>query len=133
MSVTAVEYDDLEIWVCNYLRLGLAAWSPLADRRFPAKEWVPGFAVVVRDDSGPDLSAVTAQRRLGLTFIGANYAATAQFAQRGAYLMRTSPIPGPTSPVAACTVRGPYSLDATGRTEFYLSAELIVVGRPATI
>lgn len=132
MTVTAVEFDDLELWVCGYLRPLLAAWSAVVDRRFPAAGWAPGFAVVVRDDSGPDLALVTARRSLGVTVIGpeTRYADTSRLAQRIAYLLRTSLIPGPSSPVAACAVRGPYSLDATGRAEFYLSADLTVVGRP---
>lgn len=130
MSVAAVEYDDLELWLCGYLRTALASWPAAVDRRFPGRTWTPGYAVVVRDDSGADLTVVTASRRVGLTVIGpeSDYANTSRLAQRVAFLMRTSLIPGPSSPVAACTVRGPYSLDATGRTEFYLSGDLIVVG-----
>lgn len=127
-----VEYDDLELWTQAYLRPRLGEWAPFVDRRFPARSWVPGFAVVVRDDSGRDLSVVTASRSMGFTVIGpeGDYSRTERLAQRVATLLRQSPSPGPDSPVADCHVRGPYSLDATGRVEFYLAADLIVVGHP---
>lgn len=130
MTVTVVEYDDLEAWACGYLRPLLNEWAATVDRRFPAKTWTPGFHVVVRDDSGSDLSVVTARRSLGLTVIGpeTRYADTSRLARRVATLCRASLIPGPSSPVAAASVRGPYSLDAAGRSEFYLSADLTVVG-----
>lgn len=130
--IPAVEYDDMEMWACDYLRPRLATWSPFVDRRFPARTWMAGFAVVVRDDSGRDLSVATASRSMGFTVIGpeSDYAGTERFAQRVATLMRRSPYPGPDSPVADCRVRGPYSLDATGRVEFYLAADLVIVGRP---
>lgn len=130
MSVPAVEYDDLELWATSYLRPLLIAWPASVDRRFPDRAWTPGFWVVVRDDSGGDLSVVTARRSMGFTVIGpeSRYADTARLAQRVASLIRSSLIPGPSSPVAAASVRGPYSLDAAGRSEFHLSADLTVVG-----
>ena len=133
---TIVEHADLELALCSYLRPKLqATWSAKVDRAFPATTWVPGFAVVVRDDSGPDLSLVTAQRNVGITIIGpqGSYQQTGQLAQRVAALLRVA-ADDPATPVAACVaVRGPYSLGATGRTEFYLTGDLVVVGHPVTI
>lgn len=130
--IAAVEYDDMEMWAQAYLRPQLSAWAPFVDRRFPDRTWTPGYAVVVRDDSGRDQSVVTASRSMGFTVIGpeGQYSDTERLAQRVATLLRYSPSPGPDSPVADCRVRGPYSLDATGRTEFYLAADLVIVGRP---
>lgn len=127
--IPAVEYADLELWACNYLRPLLSA---TVDRRFPPKEWLPGSWVVVRDDSGPDLTPVTASRNMGFTIIGGDYATTSVLARHVAYLLRISPQPGPASPVVDCRIRGPYSLDATGRSEFYLTAELTVAGQQVT-
>ena len=130
--IPAVEFPDLELWLAGYLRDGITGST--AGRRFPdPKATLTGFHVVVRDDSGADRSIVTADRRVGVTVIGpesAGYAATRAAAERVASLLRTSPAPGDLSPVAAClSVRGPYSLDAVGRFEFYLTAELVVVGK----
>ena len=131
---TAVEYPDLEMILGPYLRSGLAAWSPRVDRRFPAPGWTPGFAVVIRDDSGRDQSIVTASRSVGLTVIGpeGQYQQVRQLAERVATLLRVLP-DELLLPIADATVRGPYSLDATGRAEFYLTAELVVVGHSVTL
>ncbi len=134
MTAETVEHVDLELWLCGRLRPALTTWAPLVDRRFPAPSWVPGFAVVVRDDSGPDQSMVTAARSVGVTVIGPDgtHQQTAQLAQRVAALLRLSY--EPPSPVATCErVRGPYSLAAVGRVEFYLSADLVVVGQSVTL
>ena len=128
----ALEYDDLELWLTGWLRPQLTAWSPWVDRKFPGTDWTPGYAVVVRDDSGPDLSIVTAQRVAGVTVVGpeVSYQQTAQLAQRVSTLLRSVA----SSPVAACVaVRGPYSQPAVGRVEFYLTADLIVVGHSVTL
>lgn len=135
MSVpVGIEFPDLELWLCGYLRTNLAAWAPLVDRRFPATTWTPGFAVVVRDDGGPS-RMVTAERRIGVTVIGADHAATRALAERVAALIRVSPAPGSVSPVAAVdAVNGPYSVEAApGRAEFYMTAGLIVAGEPITL
>lgn len=129
--IPAVAYDDLELWTSSYLRTRPSPPATFTvDRRFPPKEWTPGYWVVVRDDSGADLSIVTASRRMGFTVIGpeGRYADTSALAQWVAYQLRLSPQPGPGSPVVDCRIRGPYSLAASGRAEFYLAAELTVAG-----
>ncbi len=130
----AAEFPDLEMLLKDYLAGGLVSWSPLVGRRFPDKAWAPGFAVVIRDDSGGDLTLITATRNVGLTCIGpdTSYQQTRQMAERAATLLRAAP-EASTLPIADATVRGPYSLDATGRVEFYLTAALTVVGHPVTI
>lgn len=131
---TGVEFPDLEQQLAAHLRALLTAWSATVDRRHPAVGWTPGYAVVVRDDSGRDSSPVTATRNVGLTIIGpqTKYQQTRQLAERVATLLRLAP-DGLSLPIADATVRGPYSLDATGRTEFYLTAELVTVGTTVTL
>ena len=130
----AAEFPDLEMLLKDYLAGGLVSWSPLVGRRFPDKNWVPGFAMVIRDDSGGDGPLVLATRNIGLTCIGpeASYQQTRQMAERAATLLRAAP-DAPILPIADATVRGPYSLDAIGRVEFYLTASLTVVGHPVTL
>ena len=133
MSAAVVEYDDIELLLGSYLRAHLTAWAPLVDRRFPAPTWTPGYAVVIRDDGGADLSLITGSRIVGFTVIGPAHQQTAQLAQRVATLIRALP-EAASLPVVAATVRGPYSLDAaTTRAEFYLSADLIAVGHSVTL
>ena len=130
---TGIEFPDLEHELAAYLRPLLSAWSAVVDRRFPDKTWTPGYAVVLRDDSGRGLSPVTSTRNVGATVIGpqTKYQQTRQLAERVATIFRL--IPDELSlPIADATVRGPYSLDATGRTEFYLTAELVTVGHTVT-
>lgn len=133
---TAIEYPDLELWAAGYLRTGLAAWSAKVGREFPAPDASFTYAAVVRDDSGPD-AQFTASRLLAVTVIGpaGAYQATRAVAERAAALLRVSASPGASTPVARCvTVRGPYSVaSGTGRPEFYLTADLIVVGSPITL
>ena len=142
-----IEFPDIELLLKPYLASGLAAWAPLVDRRFPPPAWIPGspidpslatvkpnYALVIRDDSGSDRELVSANRVVGLTGIGKDYKLTRQMIERAATLLRAAP-EAETLPIAACLgVRGPYSLDApTGRVEFYLTAELVVVGHPVTL
>lgn len=126
-----IEFPDIELILGPYLRGALAAWSPLVDRRFPGTGWTPGFAVVIRDDSGRDQSLITASRAVGFTVIGADYRTTRQLAERLAAVIREIP-DALQLPIATATVRGPYSLDATNRAEFYLTADLVVVGHTVT-
>jgi hypothetical protein len=134
MSIpNVVEYDDLELILGPYLRAGLTSWtSVMVDRRYPATTWTPGFAVVIRDDGGVDQTLITGSRSVGFTVIGPGYQQTKQLAERVATLMRALP-DASTLPVADAPVRGPYSLDATNRAEFYLTADLIVVGHSVAL
>ena len=127
-----VEFPDLEVALLAPVKAALAEWSPIVGKNFPAPEWTPGMAVVVRDDSGPTTSPVTAARRVGFTVIGALYRETRAAAERLAAWLRAVP-DMQALPIADATVRGPYSLDATGRVEFYLTAELVVVGHSVTL
>lgn len=132
---TAIEYPDLELWAAGYLRARLAAWSVSVDRRFPAPGVSFTYAAVVRDDGGPD-QQFTATRSLAVTVIGpeGEHYQTGRCAERAAALLRVSHT-DTTGPVARCvTVRGPYAVPSdTGRPEFYLTADLILVGSPVTI
>ena len=132
---TAIEYGDLELWAATYLRTGLAAWSAKVGREFPAPDATFTYAAVVRDDSGPD-HQFTASRLLAVTVIGpaGAHQSTRAVAERAAALLRVCAVPGASSPVAACrTVRGPYSVPDAGRPEFFMTADLIVVGSPITL
>lgn len=127
-----VEFPDLEMLLKGYLTANLTDWKPLVDRRFPPTDWQPGYAVVVRDDSGSDAGLTLANRNIGLTVIGSDYGETRRLAERVACLMRPDLV-CLALPVADSTVRGPYSLEAIGRSEFYLTAALVVVGHPVTL
>lgn len=132
--VQAIEFPDLELMLTGHLRPRLEAWSARVDRRFPPANWTAGYAVVVRDDSGPDRSMITADRRVGFTCIGPEGSEhlVKQFAERVAAIVRAIP-DVQTLPIATASVRGPYSLEANRRVEFYLTAELVVVGHSVTL
>lgn len=122
----------MELLLKDHLAANLTEWKPLVDRRFPPIDWQPGYAVVIRDDSGSDADITLAYRNIGLTVIGAGYGETRRLAERVACLMRADLV-CLALPVADSTVRGPYSLEAIGRSEFYLTAALVVVGHPVTL
>lgn len=63
---------------------------------------------------------------------GSAYQQTRQMAERVASLLRA---PGVclALPVADSTVRALFASEATGRSEFYLTASLTVVGHPVTL
>jgi hypothetical protein len=127
-----VEFPDIELALKPYLRDGLAEWAADISQKFPATNWTPGHWVVVRDDGGPTVSLVTQRRRVGFTCIGADYKTTRRMADRVAALLHAAP-EASTLPIADALVRSPYSLDATKRVEFYLSADLVVVGHTVTL
>lgn len=130
----AIEFPDLEALLVGYFTAGLTQWHPDIDREFPDTDWVAGWAVVVRDNSGPDKDIVTGIRQIGVTFIGpeGHHAEVKKFAERGATLLRLTPSTR-TLPIADATVRSLQSLGAVKRVEFYLTAELVVVGQTVTI
>lgn len=130
---TVLEYGDLEMWAASYLRAGLSGWSAAVDRLWPAADAsTAGYAVVVRNDSGPD-QQFTADRILAVTVLGpeGSHAETGRCAERAAALLRAAPEDAST-PVVRCTaIRGPYAVDSGGRRPaFYLTADLRVVGQP---
>ncbi|PFG16277.1 hypothetical protein ATK74_0811 [Propionicimonas paludicola] len=143
--MTGIQFPDLELQLGPVLRARLASFEPLVvSREFPAPGWAPGqpvegadssfrprFWIVIRDDGGPELM-VTAQPRLGFNVIGAAYDETGDLARRLAALLQALPELC-LLPIADATVRSPYSLGATDRAEFYLTAELVVVGRPVNL
>ena len=130
MMRPAVEFGDIELWLTTWLRPQLAAFDPFVSNIL--KTNAKAFAVIVRDDSGAD-HLVTADRRVGIRCIGTNPQRTGALARRVAALMRQAAQPDTGNPVGAVgQVYGPYRVEATNsdQTEYYLTAELVVVGVP---
>ena len=125
-----IEFPDVELWATGWLRPQLADWSPFVSNQLTTH--TKAFAVIVRDDSGPD-GLVTAERRVGVRVIGTDKVRTGALARRVAALLRGAALPE--TPVAAVgSIRGPYRVDSPDSTtvEWYLTAELTVVGHQLT-
>lgn len=128
------QYGDLERWLPAHLRAVAAMErdeSILFDRKHPATLPVTiagttyDFAVIVRDDGGPDgqrLASLTVRGKPGPTA----YQDTRDVVEWCASQLRILPLAQ--VPVADCrTVRGPLSV-ADDPPEFQLTADLVVVG-----
>ena len=120
-----VIFDDLELWLCGYLR------SHLADPVYVANRQVSGDlpAVLVRDDSGLD-QQVTAERRVAIRVIDTDALRASNLARTVARLVRTCASTDPVSPAACLSVYGPARVepDSHDLTEHLLTAELVVLG-----
>lgn len=127
MTRPLLEFDDLELWLCDWLRPQLAQWAPLVTNRQtrPAP-----LSVIVRDESGAD-DLVTARRRVSIRCVGADMTTVGAVARRTAALVRGAALePGPIAAVGS--VYGPYRIAAADQattTEFYLAVEITVIGR----
>jgi hypothetical protein len=140
---SAAIHDDLELYLTGRLRTELANRDePVFDgivvaNVFPAanEPW-PSKLLVVRDDSGPATSFVTADRQVGLTLIVDDTVATPVEVSQGARIVAALayavPGPQPDNPVAAVrTQNGPYSVaEPPPRLRFYSTITYGVAARP---
>lgn len=120
-----VIFDDLELWLCGYLRSHLADGVYVANRL--ASDDLP--AVLVRDDSGLD-QQVTAERRVAIRVIDTDALRASNLARTVARLVRICASADPASPAACLSVYGPARVepDSHDLTEHLLTAELVVLG-----
>lgn len=130
-----LQYPHVEMLLVGHLRTAAATQRPehiIFDRKHPASLPVTiagttyDFAVIVRDDGGPNW-----QRLVSLAVRGkpgpAAYNATRGVAEWCAAQLRVLPT-APGVPVADCrAVRGPMSV-ADDPPEFQITADLLVVG-----
>lgn len=131
MTVPSLSFADMEAWAVGWLTPKLAPGTWVA-RTFPPTNSAVALAVVVRDDSGADDGWLLGQRRLGFTVLAHDYQTAGDAARLVAAWLRASPADLST-PVVKVTIRGPYSVSTDPRTEFYLTADLTVVGQPVTL
>ena len=125
MERPAVIFDDLELWLCGYLRAALPEGTLITNRQ--ASGDLP--AVLVRDDSGLD-QQVTAERRVAIRVIDTDALRASNLARTVARLVRICASTDPASPAACLSVYGPARVepDSHDLTEHLLTAELIVLG-----
>jgi hypothetical protein len=140
---SAALHDDLELYLTGRLRAELsnrdeAAFDGIVVANvFPAatEPW-PLRLLVVRDDSGPSTSVVTADRHVGLTLVVDDTAVTPLEASEGARLVAALayavPGPQPDNPVAVVRAQnGPYSVaEPPPRLRFYSTITYGVAARP---
>jgi hypothetical protein len=135
--------DDLELALTRHVRAQLAAHpdavcagAVVSNREPSAGTSQPPKLIVIRDDSGPDLSVATAERAIGVTTLHGTKEQP-QDAKRLAgivhAIMRGAASLDPTNPVAAVTAsNGPYPVaDPSLTYRLYSTFTLIVVGQPA--
>lgn len=129
----AVLYPDVETAVVSYLRTALAARpEPYASgvtvtNRLPAT--IPDRAVWVRDDGGPDATAVTKASRIGVNVFTARNKRDEgiDLANLVRALLKAAPGSGPFT--FATSFTGPVAVsDETERPRFYITCELHVRG-----
>ena len=126
---STVIFPDLELWLTGWLRARIP--GAFISNRFPDPGSDITRYVIVRDDSGPDAMA-TAQRSVGITVLAESDTASSELARTVAALLRTSPAVEAGNPVASVdAIRGPYRIITnTSRSEYYLTADLVIVGEP---
>ena len=125
-----VEFPDVELLLTGWLKSvhpGVFVGNRLRTHN-------SRFSIVVRDDSGAD-GLITAQRRVALRFRGVigDVHLVSALARRTAALMRgLAETPGPIAAVG--TIFGPYRTEGPDSdfAEYYLTAELTVVGHEIT-
>jgi len=136
-------HDDLELYLTGRLRTDLAALDDpdVADievsNRWPDPNApFPRRLLVIRDDSGPRTSLVTADRAVGYTLVYDDTHDTLLTTSRAARLVAAlaAAVPGPQrdNPVAAVRAQnGPYKVDEPPpRIRFYSTITYSVAARP---
>jgi len=138
---SAVIHDDLEQYLTARLAADLAARPEdycsgfVVDNKWPHPTApFPERLLVIRDDSGPRTSLVTAERSVGFTLVlGTVFEDKAANDAARMVLALASDVPGlePGNPVAAVlTTNGPYAVpEEQPRARRYLTVTYSVVGR----
>lgn len=140
MSDPLVVHTDLELFLCDWYRVALAARpEPVCQgvevgNREPDEGEFPAKLLVIRDDGGPDTSLLTAQRNVGLSVLAGTHANPSEAIQLAliVHALRSQiPSPDPANPVAAVlSSNGPYAVqEAQDRARRYMTFGLSVVGR----
>lgn len=134
MSTTVI-FSDLELFLTGFVRAELLARGETGiyvGNQFPSP--ARPKTVVVRDDSGPDTSAVTMSPTIGVTVLAGDDPTQGTEASRLAQLVKAI-IKGaarvePGNPVAAVlATNGPYKVpEESGQPRRYMTFELSVVG-----
>jgi hypothetical protein len=132
-------HADLELFLTGYVRGHLDAhpdprchgWV-VSNREPSAGTSQPDKLIVLRDDSGPDRSIISAERAVGATTIAGTREQPADLVFVAAVvhqIMRNSPSTDPDNPVAAVTASsGPFAVTGdAARARRYSTFTLIVV------
>lgn len=138
---SGVIHGDLELYLTSRFARELAQRPEPAcqgvdvDRREPAaNEVFPPRLVVVRDDSGPDTSVVSAQRSVGISFLAENQSDCMTLSRIGAAIATQVPGLDPGNPVASVvlgSIFGPYWVaEDQPRFRRYMTITYDVVGEP---
>ena len=141
-----IVFPNTVMAVCAWIRDQLPALSagkpwdvPLVTNRWNDTDLrSTRWAVIVRNDGGPDDSPVSQSVSLGITCFGprggseSEDVACERLAQAVAAIIRDCAQVGLVNPFAACTdLNGPYPVPSeTGRPAYYLTATVTVVGQP---
>ncbi len=128
MSLPAVIFPDVEKYLIDYLRPLLAEWGPFISNR-QTSDRIP--AVIIRDDGGQS-GFVQAARRVGVRIINDSPEQASRLARTVEALIRQADQNLKACPVVDVQTYGPYRVepDKPGLTEFYMTAELVVMGSP---
>lgn len=118
--MAAVVPPDLELWLTDHLRGLLPSTVRVSNKEPAGPDAFPAMLVVVRDDSGPKLSAVSFQRQVGFSVIAGSRTRDKQAGDlaRLVYSIVTDPglaliDSGPIAFVDDESVNGPYSVPET--------------------
>lgn len=118
-----IEFPDLELWLCEWLRAELPGVM-VTNHHENARKYP---LIIVRDESGSDRQ-FTARRRVSFRVVDADMAGAGVLARRLAALLRGVHLAG--GPIVSCVNFGPHRTPATDKSshEFYLASELVIVG-----
>jgi hypothetical protein len=134
-----VAHGDLELFLTGWYRAALAerpedvCRAAKVDKREPAPgDPFPDVLVVIRDDSGPELSIVTAERQVGISVICKRERDAVELAKVVHALRSQIAAVEPGNPVAVVTgSNGPYEVpEPQPRFRRYMTVTLVVVASP---
>lgn len=138
MADPLVAHADLEFFLTGWYRAALAARpegvcrNVVVDNKEPSAAPFPARLLVIRDDSGPDTSFLTAERSVGLSVLAGSRMnpKDANDLARIVHALRSQiPSADPANPVAAVVdSNGPYPMEeAQDRARRYITLTLSVV------